>query len=516
MAPLNGRFLVAAAAAAAAAFLPAALCLDGGDVELENADVVVVGGGLSGLWTAHQLQQRTKLKVVVLEGRGRVGGRVESLEPNTNNTIDLGGHWVGRTQYHLLAALKELGKETYKQWTTGTKILDIDGKVSFYNSSLPNLPLMQEANFALFALLAQGEIMALDREEPWKSPFAAHFDGQTVESFCGSFPWTKETKQLVQSAANAIMGKSLPEVSSLQFLHYAACVGGLLPLLDASPGGGQEFKVHGGTQAIAFALAKALDVRLNETVVSIDIQNMGIGGGAIVQTRSGKRFQAQRVVVAIPPHLAARIWYDPPLPSKKSHLYTQMTQGNLIKVFAVYKNAFWRERGLSGEIVSSTYPLSICYDDTTPGGKAALICFVGGSDAARMTPLTRAERQTAVTDALVRYFGDDASLVDEYIEKDWGLEPFTGGCPAGTLSGGALSLWGDTLRDQHGPVSFGGTETAAWWYGFMNGAIQAGERCAIETMEALNIPVPQEMMDFYAWGGKNKPPQAAHDIDLVV
>lgn len=478
----------------------------------ENVDVVVVGGGLSGLWAAHELKQRTNLSVVVLEGRDRVGGRLFSTDPGSPDTFDLGGHWVGSTQYHVLRVIKDLALETYKQWTTGTKVMEIDGKIRTYKTTIPFLPLMQEANFAMFAALTEWEISRVSRDAPWNWSQASHFDGITTESFCSAFPWRDETRQLTYAASLAVFGKELSELSILQYVHYAACVGGLMPLLDASPGGGQEFKVNGGTQQMPILLAKNIDVRYNSTVVGIDVNN----GAATVRTLDGRTFGARRVVMAIPPHLAAGIWYNPPLSAKKEHLLSRMTQGHLIKVMVTYEKAFWRDNGFSGEVVSSTPPLSICYDDSTPAGTPALICFVGGATANRLSPATVEQRRGEVLDGLTKYFGPEAKNFKQYVEKDWGLEPLTGGCPVGSMNAGTISQWGDAIREMHGPIHFGGTETATWWYGYMNGAVQAGERCAIEVMEALSLAVPQDMHDFYNLGGKNKPPGALLPDDLLV
>merc|ERR1712008_246449 len=73
--------------------------------------------------------------------------------------------------------------------------------------------------------------------------------------------------------------------------------------------------------------------------------------------------------------------------------------------------------------------------------------------------------------------------------------------PTGSLNAGAITQWGDALREPHGAVHFGGTETATWFYGFMNGAVQAGERCAMEVLEALQLKVPEAMRNFYNMGG---------------
>ena len=66
-----------------------------------TADVVVVGGGLSGLHLAHELVTRhTGLKVVLLEASALVGGRLASKEG-----VDLGAAWVWSQSNPLVAGL---------------------------------------------------------------------------------------------------------------------------------------------------------------------------------------------------------------------------------------------------------------------------------------------------------------------------------------------------------------------------------------------------------------------------
>ena len=42
------------------------------------------------------------------------------------------------------------------------------------------------------------------------------------------------------------------------------------------------------------------------------------------------------------------------------------------------------------------------------------------------------------------------------------------------------------MREPIGSIHFAGTETATWWSGYMEGAIQAGERAAREILFRLN------------------------------
>ena len=56
------------------------------------------------------------------------------------------------------------------------------------------------------------------------------------------------------------------------------------------------------------------------------------------------------MIVAIPPTLAGRIYYDPPLPPLRDQLTQHMPQGTLMKFEAIYDTPFWRAKGLTGQV----------------------------------------------------------------------------------------------------------------------------------------------------------------------
>ncbi len=49
-------------------------------------------------------------------------------------------------------------------------------------------------------------------------------------------------------------------------------------------------------------------------------------------------------------------------------------------------------------------------------------------------------------------------------------------------------------------MTFAGTETATWWPGYMNGALQSGARAAIDVLLMEGRSVPQELVDFEKMG----------------
>src|SRR6476646_8562793 len=78
-----------------------------------QADVVIVGAGLSGLMAARTLLA-AGVEPLVLEARDRVGGRTWTRPAIDGTLLDRGGQWIGPTQRRILALVEELGVHTFK------------------------------------------------------------------------------------------------------------------------------------------------------------------------------------------------------------------------------------------------------------------------------------------------------------------------------------------------------------------------------------------------------------------
>ena len=96
-----------------------------------------------------------------------------------------------------------------------------------------------------------------------------------------------------------------------------------------------------------------------------------------------------------------------------------------------------------------------------------------------------ADRRRELTQSLARYFGKDAREPTEIVEQDWSAEEWTRGCPVGVVPPGVLTTFGTTLRQPVGRLHWAGTETATVWNGYLEGALEAGERAAREVLRRL-------------------------------
>jgi monoamine oxidase len=100
-----------------------------------DLDVVVIGGGLSGLTAARALR-RAGAAVAVLEARDRVGGKMLTVDIG-GCAVDLGAHWVGPSQRRVLGLAEEFGVELEKQYLEGRHLLTIQGERHTFTGIVP-------------------------------------------------------------------------------------------------------------------------------------------------------------------------------------------------------------------------------------------------------------------------------------------------------------------------------------------------------------------------------------------
>ena len=133
---LSRRNVLAGAAGVGITAVSGALTACAPSDDVETADVIVVGAGLSGLSAARELVRQGK-DVVVLEARDRVGGRMVRKSVTGGGWIDLGGQWIGPTQANILALAESLGVKHFDSYATGHTVVSYEGALSTIDGFFP-------------------------------------------------------------------------------------------------------------------------------------------------------------------------------------------------------------------------------------------------------------------------------------------------------------------------------------------------------------------------------------------
>ncbi len=245
-----------------------------------------------------------------------------------------------------------------------------------------------------------------------------------------------------------------------------------------------SWRLVGGMMALITKLSAMLPekaVRLEYPVCNIE----KAGGGALVsvgqlEEEPVARFKAGRVILALPPRLAAStILFTPELPADLTQAMLKIGtwMAGQAKFFALYEEPFWREAGLSGQAFSQRGPMAELHDgsnrDRAPYG---LTGFVG------LPAAQRGGEQSRLIDAILKQlaqiYGALATRPSAVFYKDWAREPYTATRldqppmyehPLYSPPAHQSSFW-------DGIIHFAGTETASQHGGYLEGALGAAER----------------------------------------
>ncbi|KAL6742999.1 hypothetical protein Aduo_016086 [Ancylostoma duodenale] len=335
---------------------------------VHECDVIVVGAGLAGLSAARELLRREpNLKVLVLEAKGRIGGRTLTapikVARAAQTHIDLGATWVSHSQKNILDLLNEFHIGTFPQYSDGKAWCQFGlSRPRCYRSLniIRQVPLREAFDVWWSVRKMQRLAEKVDVNDLFRWEYATELNEISVGQWIRQNTWSRSGQDVLEIATRALYGVEPNRINMLY--HLAACksAGSISELMSDAEGGARALRIDGGTQQIAKRLAEEIGtdrIRLHRAVNRIEVDEAnGITRVHFFSTDGSDdkgAYVCSQVVTAIPPNQCARIDFSPTLPHLKRLAFEASIPGNLIMFVITYETAFWREEGWSGEIISS-------------------------------------------------------------------------------------------------------------------------------------------------------------------
>ena len=443
----------------------------------ETADVLVLGAGAAGLAAAQELSQ-VGLRVIVIEARDRVGGRIFTQHvPGHPLPIELGAEFIHGRPPESFALVEQAGLLVYE--VNGDQWLAQDRQLA------PSDVLWNQTNQLLMRMASAGDA---DR---------------SFQTFLARFQSDPAWRDAAAMAAGYVEGFDAADISNVSvqaLLHEQRAA--------AAGDGDRAFRIAQGYDQLVAALAARCDpsrVTIHLGTIArrviwqrghVEVQAEGAGG-------SGSRsFTARQVVITLPlgvlqAPMGARgaVEFHPPL-AEHADAARQLAMGQVVKLTLRFRERFWEHDRLplaTGSMdprqVSFVYGRGAALPTwwtAYPAIAPQLTGWAGGPPAARLVN----QPEHVIVDQALEALAEVLGLPRDRIEgalvgthtHNWHADPFARGAYSYVTVNGM-----DAVRALAAPVEdtlfFAGEATNSdGQTGTVHGAIATGRRAAREIL----------------------------------
>lgn len=433
-----------------------------------DADIIVIGGGAAGLAAARILARR-RMRVMLLEARDRVGGRVWS-HPIARSTTpaELGAEFIHGPAPESTALLRDAGIAT----------VAIDGE-GWGRSKGGNLQ-REERGFAEAAGIFDAALALAGDESA--DEFLRRFDrdpaARDVAAAARAFVEGFDAADPARASARAIAQEWRSGVDSTA----ARPIGGYGPLFERMRGD---------------CAAAGVRIRLSTTVRRVSWRTGSVLVDSVDFEGTSRTVTARNAVVTLPAGVLRRrgdesaVAFDPELPPEKRAALGHIETGHVVKVTLWFRSAFWEringERYRDGTFFRSEAGPFPAYWTQLPVRSRLVVAWAGGPKAIALEGLSNTDRIERALNGFGRLLGEPKLASNEFecgITHDWNRDPLARGAYSYVTVGGEESR-AELARSLDGTLFFAGEATAtAGEAGTVNGAFETGRRAAMEIANA--------------------------------
>lgn len=436
-------------------------------------DCVVLGAGLAGLHAAYLLRQ-SNFSVGVLEARARVGGRVFTWRALAHQQhAELGPEFVDSNHHRVIRLAKRFN-------------LNLSMRPDFWGVS-PVASVRRAARRAwrrfwneVYALAAQ----IPDRNAPWHAPESLRaLDCVTMRAFAerlgvwaaGEPLFRRYTENMEATEPENL---SVYSIAAQEAFYGKGVHAGLYRFVD-------------GTDTLPRALADAFTAQGGGLYLETPVEAVEqVADGVRVHARqAGKPLtvEASYAIVALPFPMLTQLEWRPALASWRVDALQGAGKGTVIRTLIQFRRRFWREQPPLRAYPARTAINALWEETDLQAGESGVLSFwTAGEHARRWASLSEQARIEKCLQMLETMYPDCHTQVVAARSYDWQADPFAQHAYIYHATGyltHALPL----LRQPEGRLHFAG-DYLSLFVGYMEGALESGERAAQAVAQALAPP----------------------------
>ncbi len=448
--------------------------------------IAVLGAGLAGLAAAYVLGE-AGYDVIVFEARSRPGGRVHTLRDAFADGLyaEAGAALVSDTHTHVHRYVRLLGLTLDEQPASSlATLVHLRGRrlVVAPNRS-PERPLdlpPAERHMSKRALWDKyvGSFLRAHAPIEASAPLPASLralDGLTFAEFLRRAGACADMVVLLRLGIADLLGDGVDHTSALDvlrhFYHRQLAT--------------RTYTVRGGSDLLPGALAARLAERIHYGTPVVALEQHARGVRVVTQQAARhEQLEVARVICTLPFSVLPRVAVSPAFSAEKRRAIEALPYASVVRSYVQTRRRFWLDEGLSGQAVTDLPIMSVFDRGAAPGGPRGLLeSFSAGAAARRLAALGDDERQRTVLGQLARVHPGLMQHQEGGTSVCWDQDPWARGAYLWYRPGQITNLLPHVARAE-GRVHFAGEHTSAW-PGWMQGALESGERAAREVQQAL-------------------------------
>jgi monoamine oxidase len=303
-----------------------------------DADIIVLGAGLSGLYAAHLLADEGK-DVLVLEASSHVGGRLKTIKHNGYYS-EAGGEQIGAgyarirhmaDRFGVTLSPSASGRRQTTHRYAGNNFSPDDWKANAAHPFPGKFKGMSPGS-PLFRLAAQYN--PLKSASDWRESSFVDFD-MSAEEFLTRNEFNNAARTMINQTLNANDLESYSMMNVYRSMY----------LFGQSRQMGPNLYVEGGADHLTKRMSTGLNVRLGQTVQAITANKQSVE----IQTQD-RTYKAATCICSLPFGALRHINVDAPLSPSQTQAVKNMAYTQILQIHFETESAYWDVDGLPADM----------------------------------------------------------------------------------------------------------------------------------------------------------------------